>query len=72
MGVSTGAVGKQVLALLTVQFGRRRGEVQVFPVRIAPAHDGVAVVLITSDEYVFARVYAHNLLLIYTETHAAS
>lgn len=72
MGVSTGAVGKQVLALLTVQFGGRRGEVQVLLVRIVSARDGVAVVLVTADEYVFTRVYPHNLLFFYAEFHAAS
>lgn len=72
VGVPTRAVGKQVLALLTVQFVERGREVQVVPIRLRFPHDGVAVVLIAADEHILTWVDTNNFLFIHVETDMAS
>lgn len=72
MGVSTGAIGEEVLALLTVQFVKCSGEIQVLTVRFRFPHDRVTVVLVATDEHVFAWVDADDLFFIHAKTDTAS
>lgn len=69
--VAAGAV-KEILALLTVQFVKRGGEVHVLSVGLVSAHDRVAVVLVASDENVLPRVDADDLLFVHAEADSAS
>ena len=72
VGVPTRAVGEEVLALLTVQFVKGGGEVQVLTVGLLLPHDRVAVVLVATDENVFARVDANNLLIVHVKADMTS
>lgn len=72
VGVPTRAIGEEVLALLTVQFVEGGGEVHVLAVRLLFPHDRVAVVLIATDEHVFAWVDANDLLLIHVKADMTS
>jgi len=65
-------VREEVLALLTVKFVEGGGEVRVLVVGLLLPHDRVAVVLVASDEHVFARVDADDLLFVHVETDMTS
>ncbi len=72
VGVPTGAIGEEVLALLTVQFVEAGGEVQVLMVALVFPHGRVAVVLIAADEHVFAWVDANDVLIVHVKTDMTS
>lgn len=72
VGVPTGAIGEEVLALLTVQFVEGGGEVQVLAVSFLFPHDRVTVVLIAADEHVFAWVDANDLLIVHVKADMTS
>lgn len=72
VGVPTGSLVKEVIALLTVQFVEGGGEVQALAFSLLLPHDGVAVVLIAADEHVLAWVDANDLLFVYVETDVTS
>lgn len=68
VGLPTRPVGEGVLALLTVQFVKGGGEVQILALSFLFPHNRMAVVLVAPDEHVFAWVDANNLLFIHTKT----
>lgn len=72
VGVPTGTIGEEVFTLLSVHLVEGGGEVQVLAVGLRFPHDRVAVVLVATDEHVFARIDANDLLFVYLKTDVTS